>query len=386
MNPAASEQSLLEFLKADGNLENFQKQLDAISKGLSRIAVVFAKDITGDNNPEFVVSIEMSNYSAVFFIGCQGGQYVRMNRILFDDTSPGDLAFVKLEAVQDINGDGINEVVYSFVANRGNRFTDYSAQALEWDGSGFRGLLFDDLNPGSEWNRYAVEASVEIKDIDGNRTMELLFPEKIFWNKSGMGIFMECDDGGVVRNSNSIWMWDGKYYHYMWREYVAPMYFYQAAYDGDLFSSFGLYDRAEAAYGKVLSDHALKPGSTMNWRRDFQCPVGENDKPDSTEPQRIKAYSRFRLVELYAEINQPSKGKAQWQYLMSNYPESVPGYIYAHLADVFWNEFQKKQEISAACALVRDESEENKEEVFGLFSEYGYQNSGPTVDDICSFS
>jgi hypothetical protein len=189
----------------------------------------------------------------------------------------------------------------------------------------------------------------------------------------------------VERDSFSIWMWDGEYYRYMWSEYVAPLYRFQAAFDGDYFTSLGLDDRAEVSYSNTINSSTLKPGSSVDWRRDHNCYIGEDEKPDTTEPQRIKAYARFRMVELFAKTNSLSKAKAQWQFLKDNYLLNTPGHIYAYLANVFWQEFQKKEDISAACALVREESEKNKDEVFALFGEYGFGNPGPTVDDICPF-
>jgi hypothetical protein len=399
-NPADYEQPLLDFLEAIGNLREYKEQLDMQyeSPPGDMSTVVFEEDVTGDGTREFLISINQyyesadvsgvngSPYrTAIFILGCRGGEYDVLHRVLLEKYEGVTMYRTRLEAVVDINADGIKEIIYSFVANIGRKFTDLSAQVLEWNGREFRELMLDDPGPGSEWNRYAIEAFVEFRDIDGNGTMEVVFPNLVFGYPSGMGIFMECE-GGVVRNDYSIWMWDGEYYRYMWTEPVAPLYRFQAALDGDLFSSIGLFDRAETMYLRAVFDSKLKPGSSVDWRRDYDCYVSDEEKPDATEPTRIQAYARFRLVELFTRVGRVMEAESHRSYLRTNYPLGSPGYFYAYLANVFWWEYTKEENISAACAAVRREAEKNQTGVFGLFANYGYSNPGPTLENICPFT
>ena len=73
-------------------------------------------------------------------------------------------------------------------------------------------------------------------------------------------------------------------------------------------------------------------------------------------------------------------------YLRTNYPLGSPGYIYAYLANTFWWEYVKDEDITAACAAVRREAEKSSTDVFGLFENYGTLNPGPTLDTICPFT
>ncbi|MGB7538903.1 MAG: hypothetical protein WBM17_10215 [Anaerolineales bacterium] len=346
---------------------------------------VFEEDVTGDSNEEFLISLATWDSAAIFFLGCQNGAYAVLHRILLTNFEESSRWFASLTAVLDLNGDGIQEVVYSFMANAGMQFTDVSAQVLEWDGKSFRELMMDDPDPGSEWNRYAVDAGIEFRDIDANGIMELIFPASMFWNDEGMGVYKGCD-GGVDRNSFTIWMWDGEYYRFMWREAVPPVYRFQAALDGDSFTSIGLYDRAETMYLRAAFEEALKPGSLGDWLRDMRCDGAETVKPDLTEPPRIRAYARFRLTELYVHLGRVMEAESHRTYLRTNDPLGSPGYIYAYLANAFWWEYVKDEDITAACAAVRGEAEKFQTDVFGLFENYGFSNPGPTLDNICPFS
>jgi hypothetical protein len=391
-DPAEYEQSILDFLQANGNVRDYKTQLDAWL--VPQYIQVYEEDLTGDGTKDFLISI--SKYfngqeraggggpirMAMFFLGCRDGAYVLYQRVIVDDAAAGRYG-AHIEAVTDLNADGIKEIFYSFVSNVGSQFTDLSAQVLEWDGTGFRELLMDDPNPGSEWNRFGVEAYAEVTDIDSNGTQELLFPDRVFVNPEGMGV-LDCAVG-VSRNSNAVWMWDGEYYRYMWREPVAPLYRFQAAFDGDLFTSYGLFDRAEATYLRAVNDSSLKRGSRADWATDWNCGMPPDLKPDVTEPQKIKAYVRLRLVELYAALGSPSKARTQWQYLADNYPPDSPGHLFASLADIFWQEYQKEEDVSAACTAVRNEARANQEGFLALFDGYGFGNPGPSVESVCPF-
>jgi hypothetical protein len=385
-DPAGYERPLLDFLAANGNIREYKEKLESLVPAFSRMAaVVFEEDVTGDGTREFLISIDIFHRTAVFILGCRGGEYAVLHRILIENPPDSPLFPERLERVSDVNADGINEVVYSFLANVTEEHTNVSAQALAWDGKVFRELLLDDPYPGSDQNRDTVDAYLEIRDVDRNGTMELVFPSEVFNSPKGMGTDADCR-GGVVRNSYSIWMWDGEYYRHMWREPVAPVYRFQAAFDGDLFSSLALFDKAETMYLRAVFDSSLKPGSPADWKKDMECPMGATETPDSTEPQKIQAYARFRLVELFVRAGRVMEAEWHRSYLRSNYPPGTPGYIYGYLANTFWWEYVKEEDIAAACGAVKRESEKNKADVFALFSAYGFQNPGPTLESICPFS
>jgi hypothetical protein len=399
-DPAEQEQPLLAFLSANGTLHGFEEALGLREEQPFRDAavVVLEEDVTGDGKPEFLISINqyyaqanvpddlgVPYRTAIFVFGCRGGEFVTVHRVVLD-TNEGLTPYrSQLDAVADLNADGVADVVYSYVRNIGMQFTNLSAQVLEWDGKDFRELLLYESFPGSEWLRSTVDAHVGWQDTDGNGTQEVLFPEMKFKNPEGMGMFMGCD-GGVSRNTTSIWMWDGEYYRYMWTEPAPPLYRFQAALDGDLMASLGLYDRAEEMYLRAVFDSSLKPGSRGDWMRDYHCESIHEETPDSAEPERMKAYARFRLVELYVRAGRVNEAEWHRSYMRTNHPVGTPGYFYAYLANAFWWGYADGEDISAACARVVEEAQAHEEDVFGPFEQYGFDNPGPTPTDICPFA
>jgi hypothetical protein len=386
--PLEYEQPILDYLTANGEIQKYKTQLESIDMELHKSNVpfdihmdVFEQDVTGDGIQEFLLVISGNGKfdileesdperPVLFIIGCRGREYIVMHRIR-------TLSTIKINSIMDLNADGITEIAYSFIDNFGanhGRFT-FQLQVLEWDGADFRELLLDPYR----YPRSSAQAA--FRDLDGNGTMEILIPQH-YWGENGGGV--DCDIGPTV-DFDEVWMWDGEYYHYMWRENAAPVYRFQAALYGDYLTSLGLYDRAELNYLRAVFDLSLKPGSRGDWMRDGECYGNREVSPEATEPPRISAYARFRLVELLVRIHRVMEAESHRSYLRTNYPLGSPGYIYAYLANAFWWEYVKDEDITAACAMVRLEAEKFQTDVFGLFETYGAANPGSAISNICPF-
>jgi len=386
--PLDYERPILDYLTANGEIQKFKTQLETIDMELHKSDMPFdvnmeviEQDVTGDGMNEFLIGINgHGNYyileesdperPVLFIIGCRGGQYIVIHRIrTYSD--------VYLDDVLDLNADGIHEIVYSVIVNFS---VDYGysrkLEVLEWNGVGFRELML------SPYGYSSLIGAAAFRDLDGNGTLEILIPQ-YSWGDKGDGIY--CDNGPSL-NYDEIWMWVGEYFQYMWRENAPPVYRFQAALDGDYFSSLGLFDRAEIKYLRAVFDESLKPGSRGDWMRDGSCPSIHEVLADLTEPPRIRAYARFRLVELYVNIGRVMEAESHRTYLRTNYPLGSPGYIYAYLANAFWWEYVKNEDVTAACTVVRQEAEKFQTDVFGLFDNYGYSDSIPSLDNICPFT
>jgi hypothetical protein len=394
-NPADYEPVLLDQLSATGELNSFKEKVkanDTMITDRDTQIVIFRAEVNNDSAEESVISIRqpyeaedvlygpvgVSYRTAVFVFGCRDHRYAALHVLILDRKEielPSGLL-----AVEDLNGNGIKEIVVSTVENIGDRGgQNLFAKVLEWNGTVFREILLPDSQ-----NHYAsntLESVVEFRDVDGNGTQEILVPQKSWMDGAGV----DCEFG-PDRNSSAVWMWDGDLYQYMWREFAAPEYRFQAAYDGDYYSYLGLFRNAETMYLRAVFDSSLRPGSYGDWTRDGECPQAGDNKPDATEPRKIQAYARFRLVELLVRAGRVLEAQMHWDFLRTNFPIGAPGHIYSYLANVFWWEYVKEENVAAACAVVKQEAEKNKAEVFGLFGAYGQWNPGPTVENICPFS
>jgi hypothetical protein len=391
-NPADYEQMLLDQLASTGELNTFKQKLEAAGGSADTQVTLFRAEVNNDSAEESLISIRQPYQAegavygpagrpyrtAVFIFGCRDAGYALL-RLLILDRSETELSSGLL-AVEDLNADGVKDIVISTVENVGEGGDqNLFAKVLEWDGGSFRELLSPE--GGDYFSSRTLNAAVEFRDIDGDGTLEILVP----WNAWPGGAGVDCGLG-PDRNSSAVWMWAGDAYRYMWREYAAPEYRFQAAYDGDYYSYLGLFRDAETMYLRAVFDSSLKPGSRADWGRDGGCPLDAGVKQDPTEPDRIRAYAQFRLVELFVRVGRVLEAQAHWNDLRRRYPIGAPGHIYSYLAGVFWWAYADEGDISAACSAVRQEAQKNERETFDLFDSYGDLNPGPTADTICPFS
>jgi hypothetical protein len=387
-NPLEYGSQILRYLRANGNLSGAISALKAMGRErfdeFDADQVFLAEeDVTGDGAAEFVFVMNQlrepekdpnpylsSHETVIFILGCRLNDYV----ILYEELSSSGHWWGSTNpnmeprspiAVGDVNGDGLPEILFMHTYSM-----DYHSliltSLLAWDGDGFRSLIVNaDLS---------VDFPV-LQDIDENGTVEVLLPQ------DHMGIRYYCDEG-PVRISYDIFMWDGEYYRYMWSDPGIPTYRFQAAFDGDYYVKVGLYDRAEAMYGKAISSSELKTFDYEEWSGgSIFCPY----ESEPNERPYILAYSRLRLLELHVFMKKAAEAEDDWRYLANHYPLSAPGYYYAWLADIFWKTYGSEDSIDAACSAVAEKAEQNRKELFGWMDIYGYRTTSPTPETICPF-
>jgi hypothetical protein len=392
---------ILDYIRANGNAAGLQSSLEALGKQgkklldylsgetvdyfFNNIVQLFSGDVTGDLSQETVVSLLQYEgndifgwptvYSmAVFIVGCQNNQY----QFLYEaggDASPiiGDPKWSGIMAIRDLNADGIREIVYSAGTDEGAHADVFvGSTVLEWNGDHIRSLLCErGKDCGTNFVVSSLDAPLELKDIDGNGTTDLLFPD------NGMALY--CDFG-PWRIRKDLYMWDGQYYRFMWTDPGVPKYRFQAAFDGDYYALTGLYDKSEEKYLWAINDPALK---AFSYKDSSWC--SDPGDSDPNEPQVIMAYARFRLLELYANLHRMSDAGNEWYYLANNYQTTTPGYQFASLGNAFWEAYQVDNNIDDACSAVKDVAKQYEKDGFGLMK-YGYLNPGPTLDTLCPFT
>jgi hypothetical protein len=383
---------ILEYFRALGDRADLEEQLERLGRYRERtvnnetgekekvfipnIALFTEADVTGDQVKETIITLKQMVYygartdTAVFVVGCRNHQYQLLaggeNFYLPEIEEEGG----GIADIRDLNADGLQEIIFSMIFHTGSAHGDmeYSYNVFEWDGYRFRTLLEQSQeNLPAEWID-SINGPLELRDIDSNGTAELLLPQ---W------AFPICGCG-PVRMAKKIYMWDGEYYRYMWTDPGAPIYRFQAAFDGDYYSLFSLYDKSEASYRKAIQDPSLKPYEF----NEYECVDRENWEP--YDPNTIIAYTRFRLVELLAFLNLISEANVELAQLAGDFPEGAQGHQYVLLADLFWNAYQPGKDVTAACAAVRDEAVKQSRIIFDPIY-YGWGNPNPTPDTICPF-
>ena len=400
-NPGDYGSQILEYIRANGNAVGLQTRLEqlgihgkklvdyqtreTVDYFFNDIVQLFSGDVTGDLSKETVISLlqyegnDIFGWPAVysmvvFIVGCHNNQF----QFLYQaggDVSPimGDPKWSGIMAVRDLNADGIREIVYSAGTDEGAHADVFvGSMVLEWNGDHIRSLLCRlDKDCGTNSEVSSLDAPLELKDIDGNGTMDLLFPDN--------GFAVYCDLG-PWRIRKDIYMWDGKYYRFMWTDPGVPKYRFQAAFDGDYYAAIGLYDKSESLYLRSINDFTLK---AFSYNDSSYC---SNPGPsDPNEPQWIKAYARFRLLELFVSLRRMTEAENEWYYLAHNFQPTTPGYPFALLANTFWEAYQTDNNIDDACMAVKNASVQYAQDGFGLMN-YGYLNPGPKPGTLCPFT
>ncbi|MGB7539933.1 MAG: hypothetical protein WBM17_15440 [Anaerolineales bacterium] len=358
------------------------------------LAAAYASDVTGDTTNEIIVTLvqteskiqSMGGYPLssmlVFIVGCVDNQFHMLFQNKLADVVNAPRSPSGVLRIEDLNADGLREIVFAYLMDRGLYDDYWQAEMLEWNGSSFRALLPAAQEnpipgyPSGPASPIATNADPEFRDVDGNGTIEILFPDR--------PLHHHCDDG-PWRVTKSIYMWDGEFYRYMWTDPGSPNYRFEAAFDGDYFTLAGLYDKAEASYLRAVHDKNLPAFDYSQWSEKALNVGCWGDYSDPDEPYRIVAYARLRLLELFAFLDRQNDAKADWEYLRTHYSEKTAGYVYAALAKTFWDSYSAGGDIKSACAAVRDQSEANQNDIFGPMGPYGYNSLYLTPKTICPF-
>jgi hypothetical protein len=393
---------ILEYIRANGDRAELDRQIEKLGRNIEETddttgekKVVFVPDsiafteadVTGDQIKETIITIKQSENwlgyveMGIFVVGCRDHQFALLHSL-----HPNGLGFYFIHTVEkfsrivdirDLNANGILEIVISggFSPAQGEVFI--STYIFEWNGTDFRSLIYPIVEDPFTWGNRSLNRLPEFKDMDGNGTTELLLP----WYKTH-GF---CSDD-LITPAKGVYMWDGEYYRYMWLDPGDPIYRFQAAFYADDYTTIALYDRSEAMYRRTINDSSLKPFYSQEWGKKnnrYACD-GKSTEPD--EPQRIIAYSRFRLLELLVYLQKMDAAESDWEYIVANYPESSVGYQYASLANTFWEAYQKGNNIGDACATVQDETYKDSDSILGPLKYGEGLIHGPTLETICPFT
>jgi hypothetical protein len=385
---------IVEYIRANGDKAGLKEKLERLginkdntgNEGTGGGKKVFVPDVaqfteadmTGDQVKETIVILKQM-YSfpvgapamAIFIVGCRSNQYQLLGSFVYTFTAD---AYTKLDDIRDLNANGINEFVISVGSYSGYPQVDVYSYVLEWDGVSFRSLLDPTIESEDSSGNWSDWNLPELKDMDGNGTIELLLPR---YRQSF------CDE--LTTKWSGVYMWDGEYYRYMWMDPGDPQYRFQTVFSGDYYSAISLYDRSETQYRKAINDSTLKRFSNKDWRDKNNIGECKWEPYDPDEPQRIISYARFRLVELLVFLKKMNSAESLVIYLDDNNKETTPGYRYALLAITFWNAYQVNKNIGDACKAVRYEAAQHSEEIFGSLDYETGGLSSPTLENICPF-
>jgi hypothetical protein len=358
------EKQILAYLNAGGSplaLVTAFRQMALPDPAIFVKGTVFTVDVTGDTTPDvvmdWVVFANGATEGTIFVFSCNQGRYQTVHVANFGGTTflaPDEYENAGLRAVQDMNQDGVPEIVYAFVYNAGFVVgAERLFYIIEWDGADFVNLVFGSLDRFGRFDpcecAIVSNGDGEIRDTNGDGYLELT----VTWGLPLQDWIYDYPP----REWTDIFAWNGTAFTLARSEDGPPAYRLHALWDGDDASRLGRYDEALALYQRVIFDESLLPW----WKiPTFSYPGAYADEPQPPDPDerpRLSAYARYRIMLLHIVQGNFAEAKIVYDTLLSRFPLGSVGHQYAELATLFWDEYQKAGDIAPACEIAIQHTE-----------------------------
>lgn len=304
-------------------------------------------DLTGAGQPDLIISYADEESAKLLIYGCDSRRYVEIYRA--EETTRATDALPtppQLITVQDINQNGVPDVVFAFRECALDR-CEYRTQAIAWlnNANRFVGLISRGI--------LSDELPVLI-DIDDDQIQEFRI------HLTALGDI----NTGPLRTGTKIYDWNGAEYVLSVTQPDPMRYQIQVIHEADRYLSAGRLDDAVRLYQRAMTDDTLRI-----WLR--------NEADDLT------AYVLFRLLITRSAQGQPDMSTV-FERILADYPEgAIP--VYATLAKLYWEQYTASMNVSYACTNVRSAIETTHRDALNLLNRYGDRNPTYTISDICPF-
>jgi hypothetical protein len=305
-------------------------------------------DLTGDGVTEIVVALYDPNRAGqnpqpgqLLIFGCEKGGYRLLHNSTYDQTG----GIPTLLRAGDMNGDTRAELVY-FVEYCRTAPCTKEAQILTWNAT---------LGSFIAMNVGVIEARggwYDIGDPDSDGILEI--------------VAHNVPAGGVERESQHLWDWDGLNYVHAVTSGGAPTYQIHAINDGDAAFTAGDLSLAADLYTQALTDPTL-----LNWTL-------------LNERAVLNAYAFYRLVLVRLAQNDLPQARAMRDQVMATAPPGAPGAIFAEMADMMVNRAESGVSLADACTEVRAFAV-TRPDVLSTLNGFGEGMRRYTIQDICPF-
>jgi len=369
----ADDEPVLDFLNAGGRPEAAVDALRSLAWPGGEVKSEIA-DVTGDGVPELLLGLDN-----LYFLSCEAGEFNTVG-VVSHENGP-----VRVEAIQDMNLDGLPEIVTAIPVVGEDLVKVYS-----WDGVGFRNLVYDER---TGWDSAEAKLGLRVRDVDGDGTLELLV------DNTPPGPREANFDAACwipARVTTDIFAWDDEQFAVSGQDFAPPAYRFEAAQDGDRLALQGRYDEARDRYLPVINDEALDWWSDD--KRDYLLetefgldtygfPISSPPEPLPEERVTLSAYATYRLMVLGILNGDLEEAKDQFQSLQRRADDDTAWHLFSDLANEFWLEYQASHDIASACgraASFVDSSPVYGEEVFWAVDR-GRCDVSHVARDICPF-
>jgi len=345
-----------DFLAAGGAADALRTLLTNASSIDAQFGGVWPFDLTGDGEPETIVSIydpasrpvEPVPSGMLLIYGCAG----RTTPLLYQDTGR---PMLQVKRIDDLIGAGRGAQIATVRSECGAHTCFDTFDVLGWDGARFTGLMGDRLQ--MPYPRYTLE------NVDADAALEI---------RAASGQIASVG-AGPQRTTTETWDWNGAQYVKVGRELSAPEYRIHLVHDaddallrGDLAGAIEMYDR-------VIGDDALK---------DWLAEIGVEKPQDRAN---LTAYAWYGILLANIRLGDAASAQAAFDRVSADFPVGAPGNAYQRLAQILWSKVQETGSLGAACEAVNDYANGDTTALDGL-NAFGYANRQYVAADMCPFA
>ena len=348
-------QAIQHYLDAGGSGGYLKTLLHNASSINDQFGGLDAFDLTGDGDPETIVSIydpatldQLPAPSGMLLIyGC-ADQHADL---LYSDIQTGPASLTRVVKVGDLIGAKRGGQLATLASTCGAHTCFDTLDVLGWNGQTFVSLTGVPLQLPS--------ATYTFTQTDNDPALEI----------EAQGGVVASVGAGPQRTVTQLWDWNGAQYVEASTTLSPVVYRIHAVYEGDDAFEAGNYDKAIEWYSRVITDDSLK-----DWQTEVEL-------PNAHDRATLTAYARFRLL-LIGILRGDANAHDQLDQLTADYPDGSPVHATQQMARAFWDKYQATQDLKAACAAA-DAYANDQYQIVDDLNLFGYANRAYTSDDIC---
>ena len=359
--------------------QSIDEAAQQIVKEPESVPAPIVMDVTNDGLPEIILSGESSDgfgWGSIFIVGCKNSSYIALEEI-----SSHEYPSPELWSVQDLNGNGIPEIVTA-TRTCGGFGSCWVIDILEWNGESFQDLADEQINDEIS----PLLENMEFKDIDDNGTTEIIVSR-------GLPSHPDNLSDGTWRKYTETYSWNGKAYMQMGSTVSPAQFRFQAIQDGDHEMEKHNYALALHHYQDAIFSDKLEGWSfdrylySKNnfWTSPNSTPV-PTPLPDSMEYPSLAAYAYYRIMLIHMIQGYESDAGTVYKTLHQKFENDPYGQPYVEMAATFWDTYQSTSNKYDSCAAAIKYAAEHPDILTPLGSYYhGRQSHFYDPADVCPF-
>ncbi len=345
--------AIQKYLNNGGSISALAKILRDASSITDTLGSVQQFDLTGDGDPETIVSIyapasQVQPPSGMLLIyGCAN----QKDTLIYSDVTVDPQSMTQVFKVDDLIGAKHGGQVATLTSICGAHTCFDTFNALGWNGRTFVSLMAEPLTlPSASYvlSKKNAEAAFHIE---------------------AQGGVVASTGAGPQRTETQIWQWNGAQFAKVSSTLSPIEYRIQAIYEADDAFAKGDYQSAVDGYSRAITDDSLK---------DWLTEIGYSKAHDRGT---LTAYARFRLLVI-GVLRGDANARDQLDQLTNDFPADNPDNTIQQMALTFWNKYQATKDVKPACAAA-DAFANDKYQITDNLSLFGYANRLYTSDDMC---